>query len=146
MGRNIFVSDIPDKDYEEDSEKIENNVADKIKTKEIPIEALIYDRSDNNLIKSEILIAGNWSQSWATTPCQVDDNGDIFVNLNLPLGVYQYKFLHNGTWYIDSSRPTVGNSYGTLNNILEVTDGDSEKKGDVFDLYIKWEKPIFVGW
>jgi len=85
---------------------------------------------------SKIMIAGDWSH-WIPMPCQVfcrnlyilislmyfkqvHQNGILSVNLSLPFSVYQYKFFQNGIWFIDSSRPTVKNDYGTLNNILEV--------------------------
>ena len=40
--------------------------------------------------------------------------------LNLGEGVYEYKFLVNGVWFLDPSKPIVRHQNGITNNILMV--------------------------
>ena len=48
-------------------------------------------------------------------------------NISTGEGVYEYKFLVNGVWFLDSSKPTVSHDDGITNNVLVV------KKEDDFE-------------
>ena len=43
------------------------------------------------------------------------------VDVNLPPGSYEYKFLMNGIWCLDHTKPTTTNEDGVENNLLLVS-------------------------
>jgi len=52
--------------------------------------------------------------------------GDTFyLELNFPIGVYQYKFIVDGEWKCSSFMPTVKDEREILNNIVEVVNKNS---------------------
>jgi len=71
-------------------------------------------------LELKVEIAGDWSQNWETNPCTHNSAGVWEVSLDLAPGTYQYKYRVNDTWMVDSSKPTVRNPQGFLNNILSV--------------------------
>lgn len=69
------------------------------------------------------------------------DNGWL-MNLELPVGRYEYKFIADGNWLHDPANPeTVVNMHGTLNSVLRLT------KTVVFELagYLDAQKVILAG-
>ena len=52
---------------------------------------------------------------------QVNSNGLFEVELELAPGIYEYKFLLNGVWSLDPTKPTIKNVIGGENNILIVS-------------------------
>jgi len=61
-------------------------------------------------------------------PLQHDRHGIWRTELRLPPGRHEFKFIVDGVWYCDPSRPVdpiqwpdcVPNPFGTLNRVLEV--------------------------
>ncbi len=53
--------------------------------------------------------------------CQVTAAGLFEVDVNLPPGSYEYKFLMNGMWCLDHTKPTTTNEDGVENNLLIVS-------------------------
>lgn len=72
---------------------------------------------------SEVYLTGS---AWQWDPAakkmkSVDNAGHYSTTVYLPRGLHEYKFVVNGTWCADGTcNDWVVNSYGTLNNIIEV--------------------------
>jgi 1,4-alpha-glucan branching enzyme len=72
---------------------------------------------------SSVTLAGDFNDWNPTAKALVDKDGTgLFkVTLNLAPGVYEYKFVINGTWCVDPEcREWVQNNLGTLNSVLRV--------------------------
>ena len=50
--------------------------------------------------------------------------------LSLPPGMYQYKFVVDGTWTAAPSQPTVDDGTGNLNNLVVAGTRRDEEEGD----------------
>merc|ERR1712032_1152910 len=69
----------------------------------------------------KVEVAGTWTAiPWQPIPCELSLDGLWEKELNLGKGVYEYKFLVNGVWFLDPSKPTVRHQNGITNNILTV--------------------------
>lgn len=72
---------------------------------------------------SKVSVAGDFNDwSASTKPLKESKDPGIFKGTMLLLpGVYQYKFVINGTWSVDPEcKDWVQNDVGTLNSILTV--------------------------
>ena len=72
----------------------------------------------------EVAVAGDFN-TWdrASHPMKKDGNGQWQKVMMLPPGQYEYKFIVDGQWRIDTNNPNrCPNCYGTFNNILHVQD------------------------
>merc|ERR1711974_280724 len=69
----------------------------------------------------KVEIAGSWNDPWKPWPCKLSAEGLWVIELNLEPGTYEYKYLINGIWFLDSSKPTAKDLNGHVNNILTVT-------------------------
>lgn len=72
---------------------------------------------------SAIYVAGSfndWDPNF--TPMKYDNEcGSFSCEIKLAPGVYEYKFVINGVWGLDSDNDNVSaNDFGTLNSVLEV--------------------------
>merc|ERR1712172_402190 len=69
----------------------------------------------------KVEVAGTWTAiPWLPIPCELSLDGLWEKELNLGKGVYEYKFLVNGNWFFNPSKPTVRQQNGITNNILTV--------------------------
>merc|ERR1712172_278444 len=69
----------------------------------------------------KVEVAGTWTAiPWLPIPCELSLDGLWEKELKLGKGVYEYKFLVNGAWFLDPSKPTVQQQDGFINNILTV--------------------------
>ncbi len=72
----------------------------------------------------EVMLAGSFND-WHPERPMCDKNGDGVYRCRLLLtpGVYHYKFLIDGNWRLDPANPNFQpNGFGSLNNVLEVTE------------------------
>ncbi|CAH1247576.1 PRKAB2 [Branchiostoma lanceolatum] len=77
---------------------------------------------------SDVIILGSWDD-WSQSR-RLENKLDMLQTcLDLPRGDYEYKFKMGKTWFCDTTKPVVPNVFGTLNNYLEVTGGDSATSG-----------------
>ena len=70
----------------------------------------------------EVKLAGDFNQ-WQPQSLRKtrEENGFWENTLDLKRGQYQYKFIVDGEWQIDSQHPNcVQNPYGTLNSVIRV--------------------------
>jgi len=65
-----------------------------------------------------VSVAGSWS-SWAPLPLERDGMG-WSANLDLPPGKHLYKFIIEGSWVHDPTRPTETDPEGNVNNVVTV--------------------------
>ena len=72
----------------------------------------------------QVFVAGcfsNWEPKYKLT--DHDGKGVYTAKILLAPGEYQYKFVVDGEWRLDSANPNfVPNNFGTLNSLLKVTD------------------------
>jgi hypothetical protein len=52
--------------------------------------------------------------------CRCSGKGEFFFDVPLTPGVYEYKFVVDDNWKIDSTQRTLQNRFGSLNNVLEL--------------------------
>lgn len=71
---------------------------------------------------NEAKITGSFSDWKKQYPMEKDPNDNIF-KISIPLNneIYQYKFIVDGEWKCSSDEPTVLDSQGNRNNILDFT-------------------------
>ena len=72
----------------------------------------------------EVAVVGDFN-TWdrALHPMKSDGNGLWQKVMLLPPGQYEYKFIVDGQWRIDTNNPNrCPNCFGTVNNILQVQD------------------------
>ena len=87
----------------------------------------------------KVEIVGSWS-NWVPQSCKVrsflytkiiykyvctcdkvNKDGLFEADVKLPPGSYEYKFLMNGVWCLDHTKPTTTNEDGVENNLLIVS-------------------------
>lgn len=72
---------------------------------------------------SQVAVSGDFN-NWDAAGHPMEDkkgDGNYVASLLLSPGVYEYKFIVNGTWSIDPNcTEWVQNSFGTLNSVLHV--------------------------
>lgn len=64
--------------------------------------------------------------NWTTLVPLVKSVHDFFTIIELPEGVYQYKYLVDNQWVCDNQQEKVLNSFGTHNNVISVRSSDFE--------------------
>lgn len=72
---------------------------------------------------SEVFISGSFNDWDGTTKSLKDKNGDgtFKTSMLLEPGEYEYKFVVNGEWLIDTDNPNfTQNEMGTLNSVIKV--------------------------
>jgi hypothetical protein len=76
-----------------------------------------YENHDKSLVVNECKIAGsfnNWSQHLILT--NDENNRNLwFIDIDLKPGYYEYKFIVNGEWKFDSTKPS-----NNQNNVLKL--------------------------
>ncbi|KAJ3396067.1 hypothetical protein HDU92_004192 [Lobulomyces angularis] len=72
-----------------------------------------------------VFLAGEFN-NWSSTSLKANFNAKWSVSLTLNRSIpYQYKFVVDGVWTLDSSAPTINDGKGNINNLLPATgDGD----------------------
>lgn len=72
---------------------------------------------------SKVFVAGDFN-GWDSAATKLTDKkvpGEFAVTVYLPRGTYEYKFVINGSWQVDTNnKEWVQNSLGTLNSVLRV--------------------------
>lgn len=72
---------------------------------------------------SDVAVAGDFN-GWDPEKNKLSDKkapGEFAVTVTLPRGTYEYKFVINGSWQVDTNnKEWVQNSLGTLNSVLRV--------------------------
>jgi hypothetical protein len=68
---------------------------------------------------SNVLIAGSWN-NWRAVPCEKSGDSWI-VQLALKPGRYEYKWIVDGVWMIDTGQNQV-NTNDFVNNVIEIED------------------------
>lgn len=72
---------------------------------------------------SEVYVAGDFN-GWDPAATRLTDKktpGEFVVTIAIPRGTYEYKFVINGSWQVDTNNSEwVQNSLGTLNSVLRV--------------------------
>ncbi|XP_021357013.1 5'-AMP-activated protein kinase subunit beta-2-like isoform X1 [Mizuhopecten yessoensis] len=73
----------------------------------------------------EVYISGTFNQ-WRQKIPLAKSHGNFITILDLPEGEHQYKFHVDGQWIHGGEEPTIENTVGTLNNIVNVKKSDFE--------------------
>lgn len=72
---------------------------------------------------SKVFVAGDFN-NWDPTATPLTDKktpGEFVATVSIPSGTYEYKFVINGCWQVDTNnKEWVQNSLGTLNSVLRV--------------------------
>lgn len=77
-----------------------------------------------------VFLAGTFNDWDALrTPMMRDSNGEWYVDIPLPAGRHEYKFIIDGQWCCDPEKPDeycetpdcVCNEHGTMNRVVEVS-------------------------
>lgn len=86
----------------------------------------------------EVKVTGSFSD-WKHEYLMKKDPNDNIFKYKLPLNneVYQYKYIIDGVWKCASTKPTICDGHGNLNNLLDLTkpnqqinkDEENKKKG-----------------
>ena len=64
---------------------------------------------------SEVFLTGSFAK-WATQFIMIETQKNQFeITLNLPPGEYEYKYIVDGEWKVDESRPVISNKKGEEN-------------------------------
>ncbi|KAG6541521.1 hypothetical protein Mapa_017043 [Marchantia paleacea] len=88
----------------------------------------------------EVLLVGEFKGGWNEPIKAVHASGPKYtVDLRLPQGKYNYKFIVGGHWRHSSSLPTEGDKWGNINNVIKIGDVasfkfDLPKRGHIKDL------------
>ena len=72
--------------------------------------------------ESEVYLVGDFN-SWdeTHTPLKKDDKGKWVIELNLPRGIYQFKYKINRDWFNDHyADDYCSNPYGGTNSVIKV--------------------------
>lgn len=73
---------------------------------------------------SKVCVAGSFDPYWQKCrPLKKRADGRWQIELDLPMGRYEFQFLVDGKWTIDPRLPTVEDSFGKRNNVLTVPFG-----------------------
>lgn len=92
---------------------------------------------------SEVFLTGSFAK-WATQFIMIETQKNQFeITLNLPPGEYEYKFIVDGEWKVDESRPLIADKKGEENNYLLVVDNSDiiHKKNNISERTFT-QKPI----
>ena len=74
--------------------------------------------------KHVVMLAGSWAD-WKPQvmfPMPDKRNGiEVWsTEVELGVGLHRYKFIVDGTWLIDASRPSLPNQVGSKDNVIKV--------------------------
>ncbi|MBM4017823.1 MAG: glycoside hydrolase [Planctomycetes bacterium] len=68
----------------------------------------------------EVMLAGEFNE-WCPAPMRKQKDGGFALEVKLPAGTYQYKFLIDGQWAADPDHPeTAPNPHGSMNSVARV--------------------------
>ena len=82
-------------------------------------------------IEGTVKIAGSFS-NWQPQNMNRDEVTKLwYIDLNLPTGQHEYKFIINDCWEHCDDLPSKNNDKGTLNNVLVVGPKKEEKKNSI---------------
>lgn len=87
-------------------------------------------RNVNTVLKwanggKEVFISGTFN-SWQQKIPMKASHGDFTAILSLPPGTYYYKYIVDGEWRTDDSKPVARDPDGNLNNLLEIQPEDED--------------------
>ena len=117
--KNVFL------DEKEKNKKPKSNISG-VETIKFPV-TFEWDSGGNN-----VYVTGNfcnWKQFFLM---KKGENGKFILNLNLPKGIYQYKFKVDEIWKFNEKFPTI-NENGNINNIIDTTNLEINSE------YIEWK-------
>ena len=67
-----------------------------------------------------VAVAGTFTD-WKPVKLRKQKGGEYVVNLDVPPGTYEYKFVVDGDWQVDPDNSAWAlNPYGTLNSLMTV--------------------------
>jgi 1,4-alpha-glucan branching enzyme len=70
---------------------------------------------------AKVQLAGDFT-GWSLRAMRRGKDGTFAANVQLPRGLYEYKFLVDGQWALDPDNATVAsNPFGSFNSVAEVT-------------------------
>merc|ERR1711915_765912 len=78
------------------------------------------EMSSKLVFPCNVEVSGSWTKDWKRQPCKLNSDGMFEIELDLSPGIYEYKFLVNGIWSLDETKPSVRNEFGGENNVLIV--------------------------
>jgi 1,4-alpha-glucan branching enzyme len=70
----------------------------------------------------KVVLCGTFN-GWKPAAMRKQKDGSFAVNVNLPKGTYEYKFIIDGQWHIDPENDMwAANPYGSFNSVARITD------------------------
>ena len=76
--------------------------------------------NDNPKAKT-VEVRGSWDEWHNGTPLQKSEQGAFKATLDIPTGTYVYKFIIDGNWGVDHTKPIIHEG-GSENNLVKVSD------------------------
>ena len=119
-----FYTKEENKNYLEDdiiTQRDESNINNTEKKIMIPV-TFEWDKGGNNVYLTGSFC--NWKQFFLM---KKEKNGKYILNLNLPKGIYQYKFKIDEEWKYNDKYP-IYKENGIINNILDITNSENTIK------------------
>jgi 5'-AMP-activated protein kinase regulatory beta subunit len=69
---------------------------------------------------AEVYLAGGW-RGWKPVPMKKQQDGRFTLDVRIPRGTHEYKFLIDGQWITDPDHShCTANPYGSLNSVARV--------------------------
>ena len=84
---------------------------------------VIFRWKKENTFPSKVSITGSFD-NWQKQMVLHNSRGNFYTIQMLPEGTYEYKFIVDGVWQYDEKKKMVDDSFGSFNNVLEVTKTD----------------------
>lgn len=72
-----------------------------------------------------VAVAGSFN-NWGTKIPMIKSHGDFTAIVNLPEGQHEYKYYVDGQWIHNPRQPIQSNTFGTVNNFIDVSKSDFE--------------------
>ena len=84
---------------------------------------VIFRWKKESTFPSKVSITGSFN-NWQKQMVLHNSRGNFYTVQMLPEGTYEYKFIVDEVWWYDEKKKMVDDSFGSFNNVLEVTKTD----------------------
>lgn len=75
---------------------------------------------------NKVYVTGNFCEWKTFYEMKKNSKGKFLIFLNLPQGIYQYKYIVDNSWKCCYQFPTIDDGNGNINNVLEIKASEEE--------------------